>query len=94
MTLVYIIQVMAHHGVGTEGWRTVRQSSGLPYRFDTYEAAHTALQQHFSNLREGLNVRVHTMGLEDALKPLAGVPPDPSASSVPPLPHQRADPSR
>ena len=77
MAAVYVIQVMACHGVGLEGWRTVRQSSGVPYRFPTYEAAHAALARHFSNLREGVNVRVHAMDLDLATQPLAGVPPQP-----------------
>jgi hypothetical protein len=75
MAVVYVIQVMACHGVGLEGWRTVRQPSGLPYRFPTYEAAQTALQKHFSNMREGLNVRVHAMQLDVAAQPFPGVPP-------------------
>jgi hypothetical protein len=64
MDVVYVIQVMAHHGYGLEGWRTVRKASGEPYGFQTYEAAHAALQQHFSNLREGINVRIHAMPVE------------------------------
>jgi hypothetical protein len=75
--VVYVIQVMACHGVGLEGWRTVRQASGVPYRFPTYEAAQVALHKHFSNLREGVNVRVHAMELDAATQPLAGVPPQP-----------------
>ena len=74
MAAVYVIQVMACHGVGLEGWRTVRQSSGLPYSFPTYDTAHVALQKHFSNMREGINVRVHAMELDVAAQPLAGVP--------------------
>jgi hypothetical protein len=64
MDVIYVIQVMAHHGYGLEGWRTVRKASGEPYGFQTYEAAHAALQQHFSNLREGINVRIHAMPVE------------------------------
>ena len=56
MAIVYVLQVMAHHGYGLEGWRTVRKPSGEPYSFETREAAQAALQQHFSNLRDGLNV--------------------------------------
>jgi hypothetical protein len=82
MTMVYVIQVMAHHGVGTEGWRTVRRPSGEPYSFQTYEVAHAALQQHFANLREGINVRIHTIAAEDAMKPLLGVPPDPTTCNT------------
>jgi hypothetical protein len=64
MDVVYVIQVMAHHGYGLEGWRTVRKASGEPYGFQTYEAAHAALQRHFSNLREGINVRIHAIPAE------------------------------
>ena len=59
MAEVYVIQVMAHHGYGLEGWRTVRKASGAPYKFRSFNAAHAALQEHFPTLREGLNVRVH-----------------------------------
>ena len=65
MALVYVIQVMAHHGYGLEGWRTVRNSAGEPYRFTTQEAAQAALQRYFSNLREGLNVRIHSLEATD-----------------------------
>jgi hypothetical protein len=82
MDVVYVIQVMAHHGYGLEGWRTVRKASGEPYGFPTYEAAHTALQQHFGNLREGINVRVQPVSSEAASTPLAGVPPRPRAGSA------------
>ena len=61
MAVVYVIQVMAHHGYGLEGWRTVRKPSGEPYSFETREAAQAALRQHFNNLRDGLNVRVHSL---------------------------------
>ena len=61
MADVYVIQVMAHHGYGLEGWRTVRKASGAPYGFRSYDAAHAALRQHFPTLREGLNVRVHRL---------------------------------
>ena len=44
MAVVYVLQVMAHHGYGLEGWRTVRKSSGEPYSFETREAAQAALQ--------------------------------------------------
>ncbi len=66
MAIVYVIQVMAHHGYGLEGWRTVRNSAGEPYRFATQAAAQAALQRYFSNLREGLNVRVHSFEATDA----------------------------
>jgi hypothetical protein len=81
MDVVYVIQVMAQHGYGLEGWRTVRKATGEPYSFQTYDAARAAVQQHFGNLREGLNVRVHTIPAVAAHTPLAGVPPDPTAHS-------------
>jgi len=56
---VYVIQVMAHHGYGLEGWRTVRKAGGAPYGFRSFDAAQAALREHFPTLREGLNVRVH-----------------------------------
>lgn len=77
MAVVYVIQVMACHGVGLEGWRTVRHASGLPYRFPTYDTAQAALQKHFSNMREGINVRVQAMELDVAAQPLTGVSPQP-----------------
>jgi len=58
---VYVIQVMAHHGYGLEGWRTVRKANGAPYGFQSYNSAHAALREHFPTLREGLNVRVHRL---------------------------------
>ena len=94
MATVYVLQVMAHHGVGTEGWRTVRRSGGEAYRFQTYEAAHAALQKHFANLREGINVRVHTMEASEATTPLAGMPPGPETDHTPPLERQRQDQGR
>lgn len=60
-TGIYVIQVMARHGVGTEGWRTVRRASGQPYCFHTREAALAALRQHFPALREDRDVRVHVL---------------------------------
>ena len=81
MAVVYVLQVMAHHGYGLEGWRTVRKPSGEPYSFETREAAQAALQQHFSNLRDGLNVRVHTMDAEAAQHPMSTVPRDSTSSS-------------
>ena len=74
MAIVYVLQVMAHHGYGLEGWRTVRKSSGEPYSFETREAAQAALQRHFSNLRDGLNVRVHAMDAEAAQRAMPGQP--------------------
>ena len=64
MTLVYVLQVIAYHGGGIKGWRTVRKPNGEPYVFQTSAAAEAALQQHFSNLRDGLTVRVHPMDAE------------------------------
>lgn len=64
MTVVYVIQVMARHGVGSQGWRTVRRASGEPYCFQTREAAVAALRQHFPALREEHDVRVHTMHID------------------------------
>ena len=61
MAAVYVIQVMAHHGYGLEGWRTVRKAGGAPYGFRSFSAAHAALREHFPTLREGLNVRVHRL---------------------------------
>ncbi len=61
MALRYVIQVMARHGVGSQGWRTVRRASGEPYYFQTREAALTALRQHFSALREDRDVRVYAV---------------------------------
>jgi len=58
---VYVIQVMAHHGYGLEGWRTVRKANGAPYGFQCYDSALAALREHFPTLREGLNVRVHRL---------------------------------
>ena len=92
MAVVYVIQVMAHHGYGLEGWRTVHKPSGEPYCFETHEAAQAALQQHFSNLRDGLNVRVHSMDAEVAQRTMPAVPRDPTASSAPAPRHQPADP--
>ena len=91
MAVVYVIQVMAHHGYGLEGWRTVRKPSGEPYCFETYEAAQTALQQHFSNLRDGLNVRVHSMDTEAARRTMAAVLREPIASNAPAPRHQPTD---
>ena len=93
MAVVYVLQVMAHHGYGLEGWRTVRKSSGEPYSSETREAAQAALQQHFSNLRDGLNVRVHTMDTEAAQGAMPAVPQDPTSSNAPAPPHRPADPS-
>ena len=93
MAVVYVIQVIAYHGGGIKGWRTVRKPSGEPYSFQTREAAEAALQQHFSNLRDGLNVRVHTMDAEAAQRPMPAVSRDPTSSSAPVPPHRPADPS-
>jgi len=92
MAAVYVIQVIAYHGGGIKGWRTVRKPSGEPYSFQTREAAEAALLLHFSNLRGGLTVRVHPME-EDALqRSLSAVPRDPTASSAPVPRQQPADP--
>ena len=61
MAAVYVIQVMAHHGYGLEGWRTVRKANGAPYGFGSYDSAQAAMREHFPTLREGLNVRVHRL---------------------------------
>jgi len=61
MALVYVIQVMARHGVGSQGWRTVRRPSGEPYYFRTHAAALAALRAHFPALREEHDVRVYTI---------------------------------
>lgn len=65
MPEVYVIQVMAHHGYGLEGWRTIRKANGAPYGFGSFESAHAALREHFPTLREGLNVRVHQLAEPD-----------------------------
>ena len=92
MAVVYVIQVIAYHGGGIKGWRTVRKPSGEPYSFQTREAAEAALQQHFSNLRDGLTVRVHTMDEDSAQRAMPTVPRDPTASGAPAPLHQPADP--
>ncbi|MBM3225011.1 MAG: hypothetical protein FJZ47_14570 [Candidatus Tectomicrobia bacterium] len=70
MAEIYVLQVRAQHGYGLEGWRTVRKPSGEPYGFETRAAAQQALQQHFGNLRDGLNVRVQAVEAETmALQP-------------------------
>ena len=61
MEVIYVLLVMARHGVGSQGWRTVRRPSGEPYRFQTRAAALAALRTHFSNLREDRDVRVYAM---------------------------------
>jgi hypothetical protein len=61
MATFYVIQVWAYHGSGMQGWRTASRRAGVPYRFRTREAAVAALQEHFSNLREGVSVRVHAI---------------------------------
>jgi hypothetical protein len=59
MATFYVIQVWAYHGSGMQGWRTASRQAGIPYRFHTREAAMAAMREHFSNLREGVSVRVH-----------------------------------
>ena len=61
MAAIYVIQVMAHHGYGLEGWRTVRKANGTPYSFRSHASARAALREHFPTLREGVNVRVHRL---------------------------------
>jgi hypothetical protein len=61
MAAVYVIQILARHGVGSQGWRTVRRPSGQPFYFQTHAAALASLRKHFPNLREGHDVRVHTI---------------------------------
>jgi hypothetical protein len=61
MAVIYVIQVMARHGVGSQGWRTVRRHSGEPYCFKTRAAALAVLHKHFPSLREGRDVRVYAM---------------------------------
>ena len=90
MAVVYVIQVMARHGVGSQGWRTVRRSSGEPYCFQTHAEALTALRKHFSALREERDVRVHAIVEEPESSLRLAAPPAPVASSVP----QRPCPSR
>jgi hypothetical protein len=83
MAVVYVIQVMARHGVGSQGWRTVRRSSGEPYYFQTHAAALTALRKHFSTLREGHDVRVYAIEEAPERSIRLAAPPAPDASSVP-----------
>jgi hypothetical protein len=64
MSEVYVIQVWAYHGVGTQGWRTVSQRFGEPYVFRTRAAAEAAMRKHFGNLRQGSSVRVQSMPVE------------------------------
>jgi hypothetical protein len=92
MAMVYVLQVMAHHGYGLEGWRTVRKPSGEPYSFATHTAAQAALLQHFGNLRDGLNVRVHAMDDQTAQRAMPAVPRESAASSAPALPHRPGEP--
>ena len=83
MTAVYVIQVMARHGVGSQGWRTVRRPSGEPYCFQTHAAALQVLREHFPALREDRDVRVHAVADE----PSRSVRP-----TAPQPPHQLGDP--
>jgi hypothetical protein len=66
MATVYVIQVWVHHGVGTQGWRSVGRRVGEHYRFRTREAALDAMRQHFGNLQEGHSVRVQAIEEEPA----------------------------
>jgi hypothetical protein len=61
MATVYVIQIWVHHGVGTQGWRSVGRRVGEHYRFPTREAALQAMRQHFGSLQEGHSVRVHAV---------------------------------
>lgn len=92
MSVVYVIQVMAHHGVGTQGWRTVSRRSGEPYRFRTRAAAVDAMRTHFANLREGINVRVQALPEHPQGFAMPAAPTEPNASDAPQLQHQPADP--
>ena len=92
MAVVYVIQVIAYHGGGVKGWRTVRKPGGEPYSYQTRDAAQAALQQHFGNLRDGLTVRVHTMDEETAQRAMPAVRTDPTTSSAPAPLHPPADP--
>ena len=92
MAVVYVIQVMARHGVGSQGWRTVRRSSGEPYCFQTHDAALTALRKHFSALREERDVRVHAIALEPESSLSLAAPPAPVASSAAQRPCQSREP--
>jgi hypothetical protein len=83
MAVVYVIQVMARHGVGSQGWRTVRRPSGEPYCFQTHIAALTALRKHFPALCEERDVRVHAIADEPESAISLAVPPAPAASSMP-----------
>ena len=76
MSIVYVIQVMAHHGVGTQGWRTVGPRVGQPFLFRTREAATEAMRRHFGNLREGINVRVQAVSEPEPSTPAAATPPN------------------
>lgn len=82
MADVYVIQIMAQHGYGLEGWRTVRNAAGEPYSFTTLEAAQGALQRHFANMRQGVNVRVQRLDAA-ALHRLQPVVPPPQERSSP-----------
>jgi len=92
MAVVYVIQVIAYHGGGIKGWRTVRKPSGEAYSFQTCAAAEAALQQHFGNLRDGLTVRVHSMEEDAAQRAMPAVQRDPTSSSAPGPRHRPADP--
>jgi hypothetical protein len=92
MAVVYVIQVMAHHGVGTQGWRTVSRRAGEPYCFGTREAALEVMHTHFANLREGINVRVQALpAAERSTSPV--VPSEPDGQGVPCPQHRRDGPS-
>jgi hypothetical protein len=84
VTVLYVIQVMARHGVGSQGWRTVRRPSGEPYCFQTHDAALAALRQHFPALREDHDVRVQALAAPLESQPTPALPQDPTVRTVPP----------
>jgi hypothetical protein len=87
ITAIYVIQVMARHGVGSQGWRTVRRPSGEPYCFQTHDAALAALRQHFPALREGHDVRVQALAAPLESRPTPARLQDPTVHTRPPPPH-------
>jgi hypothetical protein len=86
VAVIYVIQVMARHGVGSQGWRTVRRPSGEPYCFQTHDAALAALRQHFPALREDRDVRVQALAAPLQSQPTPVLPQDSTVRTVPPPP--------
>jgi hypothetical protein len=82
VAVIYVIQVMARHGVGSQGWRTVRRPSGEPYCFQTHDAALAALRQHFPALREGHDVRVQTLSALLENRPDPALPQEPTVRTT------------